>query len=121
MNNPVTEKDEHKWLDLNFSQKQWHYKEWRRKHIGQRKYCEQNELPIASFREWCKEYYQESKSQGEGFCELKLPSMTNIESRVGDVTLTLCFPNETKAELRAGTLQISAILKELIHATTILR
>lgn len=120
------------WDELSLEERVWFYKRWKRARWSQVKFCTKHRLPLEKFREFCKEIesclIEEDKianqpgypaQDSSGFCEIELMKPAPLSPTV--MTLELCFPNQIKARIEADEQQFAFLLKEMLHATSIVR
>lgn len=124
--------DQDIWNQISFEEKVWFYQSWKRSKSSQIKFCTKHHLPIDEFGEWCKQMERCSMEESESvnplecslqtttdFCEIALmqpPQPANMM-----MTVELSFPNQIKARIEAHEQQFAFLLREMLHATSIVR
>jgi hypothetical protein len=120
------------WNQLSFEEEVWFYQSWKRAKWSQIRFCTKHHLPLEEFREWCKDMDRVSVDKHESvmplhstlqtatdFCEVEL--MHPEQPANSTMTLELSFPNQIKVRIEAHEQQFAFLLKEMLHATSIVR
>lgn len=121
------------WDELSQEERIWFYKRWKRARWGQSKFCTKHRLSLEKFRLFCKEMEsclkpEEEKSADQSlfstsdssdFCEVELTQPA--QRALAMMTIELCFPNQIKARIEACEQQFGLLLREVLHATSIVR
>lgn len=121
------------WDELSQEERIWFYKRWKRARWGQSKFCTKHRLSLEKFRIFCKEMDSCLKPEEEegaeptffstpdssDFCEVELARPAQRSPAV--MSIELCFPNQIKARIEACEQQFGFLLREVLHATSIVR
>lgn len=119
------------WDELSLEERVWFYKRWKRARWSQIKFCTKHRLPLEKFRAFCKEMEsclieEEVANQPgcsaqdlSGFCEIEVMKPKRLSPAV--MTVELCFPNQITARIEAHEQQFAFLIREVLHATSIVR
>ena len=102
------------WTALSSKEKAELYKRWKQLGWSQGRFCKKNGIPLDIFNDWCNKMEGTSSSN---FCELTLA--TPPQSEV--MTVELTFSNQITARIQANEHQFGFLLREMLHATSIIR
>jgi hypothetical protein len=111
----VTEKQpENIWASLSAEEKSDLYERWKQLGWSQGRFCKKHGLPLDMFNGWCK---QMEGMQQSDFCEVTLATPTRSDV----MTVELTFSNQITARIQANEQQFGFLLREMLHATSIIR
>jgi len=111
----VTEiQPEYVWAALSSDEKTELYKRWKQLGWSQGRFCKKHGLPLDIFNDWCKQMEEISSSD---FCEVTLAT----PPQSGVMTVELTFSNQVTARIQANEHQFGFLLREMLHATSIIR
>jgi len=113
--NIVAEKQpEYVWAALSSEEKTDLYKRWQQLGWSQSRFCKKYGLPLDMFNDWCKQMGEIKQSD---FCEVTLATPARSEV----MTVELSFSNQITARIQANEHQFGFLLREMLHATSIIR
>ena len=111
----ITERQpENVWSALSSSEKTDLYNQWKKLGCSQGRFCKKHGLPLDIFSDWCK---QMEVKQPSDFCEVSWATSPEGE----EMTVELTFSNQVTARIQANEHQFGFLLREMLHATSIIR
>ncbi len=102
------------WGALSVADKTDLYNQWRQLGWSQGRFCKKHDLPLDLFNDWCKNM---EVKQPSGFFEVSLAAPLQSEA----MTVELTFANHVTARIEANEHQFGFLLREMLHATSIIR
>lgn len=105
---------EYVWAALSTEERADLYKQWKQVGWSQGRFCKKHGLPLDIFNDWCK---QMEVKQPSDFCEVSWTPP--LQSEV--MTVELTFSNQVTARIQANEQQFGFLLREMLHATSIIR
>lgn len=107
---------------LSREEKQALCEKWKVSGLSRSAFCRREGLAIATFCTWCRKHWPESVAVKEPHLRQVTVREPEAQRYVDELLfIEVCFPNEIVARIKVVAPQLGSVLKELVHATTIIR
>ena len=92
------------------------YTEWKNTGWGQTRFCRKHNIPLDTFIKWSWEVRAVASSS---FCEVQPISQSLVTD--SSMMVELSFPNKVTARIEANEQQFVLLLREVLHASSVIR
>lgn len=98
-------------------------KQWQQSDLSLKKFCEQQNIAVATFSGWCSRFWPSRQKSPAKLCPVQIVSPTEATkpAEPAAIVIELSLPHAVTARFKATNGQIRVLLQELLYATTTLR
>lgn len=109
-------------LRLTWLEKEELCKAWHRSGLSKQGFCAQKNINISTFAGWCSRFNSETPQlSGNLLCPINITDIKVSMPIAEPIVLEISFPNAITAKVKATVGQFSHLLREIMHATAVIR